>query len=195
MKKHRTITASFNCLGSLVLLSFVTSCTPYQQQGAAIGALGGAGLGAIAGNDGGDVVTGAALGAAAGAGVSAYREDQQRRANTPNYRPPSQDNRPQSYTPPADRPTYRPPAPSLPSTSTPARTSSGEYPMARPALKPGTVISPYPPYNVLNVEGAASGTRLCDPSTIPIDPSTGRQYINPATGQPDVKRGKYFIVP
>lgn len=176
-------------MGSLLLFS-MASCTPYQQQGAAIGALGGAGLGAIAGDDGGDVVTGAALGAAAGAGVSAYREEQQRRSN--------QGYNNNSYTPPAQRPSYQPPAPTptpTPSTTSPSRTSSGEYPLAMPGVKANTVISPYPPFNVLDTTGAKKGDKLCDPSTIPIDPATGKQYVNPSTGLPDVKRGKYFIVP
>jgi hypothetical protein len=175
--------------GSFVLLGAI-SCTPYQQQGAAIGALGGAGLGAIAGDDGGDVVTGAALGAAAGAGVSAYREEQQRR-NNQSY------NSTRTYTPPSQRPTYQPPPKQIPSTlpSQPAQTSSGKYPMATPSIKANTVISPYAPYNVIDVTGFKSGDKLCDPSTIPNDPATGKPYINPTNGLPDVKRGKYFIVP
>ncbi|MGJ8726081.1 MAG: hypothetical protein ACSHYB_16110 [Roseibacillus sp.] len=185
MKKQNFLKSLSALLSSTALFAAV-SCTPYQQQGAAIGALGGAGLGAIAGDDGGDVATGAALGAAAGAGVSAYRENQQRNANQ-SY------NNTRTYTPPAQRPTYQPPAPKIP--TTPARTSNGSIPMATPSIKANTVISPYPPYNVLDTTGASSGDKLCDPSTIPVDPSTGKQYVNPSTGQPDVKRGKYFIVP
>lgn len=186
MKRQNFLPTLALSLGSAAVLA-LASCTPYQQQGAAIGALGGAGLGAIAGDDGGDVVTGAALGAAAGAGVSAYREEQQRRANS-DY-----NNNSQTYTPPAQRPTYQPPAATIP--STPSRTSTGEFPLAMPGVKSNTVISPYPPFNVLDTTGAKKGDKLCDPSTIPIDPATGKQYVNPATGQPDVKRGKYFIVP
>ncbi len=176
-------------------LAVVVSCTPYQQQGAAIGALGGAGLGAIAGDDTGDVLTGAALGAAAGTGVAAYREEQTRRSRS---RQPFNNNAApsQQTAPPTQRPSYQPPPrtanPPLPQTS---RTSSGSYPVATPSIKPNTVISPYPPYNVLDTTGAKSGDKLCDPSTIPIDPATGKQYTDPRTGLPDVKRGKYFIVP
>lgn len=190
----QTLTRSLLAVtGSIALLGAV-SCTPYQQQGAAIGALGGAGLGAIAGNDTGDIVTGAALGAAAGTGVTAYQEEQQRRAsqsynNTRTYKPAPSYNNP----PPQQRPTYQPPAPSV--TQPPSRTSTGSYPLATPSIKPNTVISPYPPYNVLDTTGANSGDKLCDPSTIPTDPSTGKPYVNPSTGLPDVKRGKYFIVP
>lgn len=192
--KNMNLLKTLPALLTSIALATAVSCTPYQQQGAAVGALGGAGLGAIAGNDGSDVVTGAALGAAAGAGVAAYREDQSRRSNSQPYAPP----RSQRYTPPAQRPTYQPPPrTTTPSTSPaqPSRTSSGKYPMATPSIKPNTVISPYPPYNVLDTTGASSGDKLCDPSTIPIDPATGKQYVNPATGLPDVKRGKYFIVP
>ena len=127
---------------------------------------------------------------------TAYQNEPQERNNqsynsTRTYTPPSQ--RP-SYTPPAQRPTYQPPAPpTLPSTT--ARASNSSVPMATPSIKADTVISPYPPYNVLSTIGASSGDKLCDPSTIPIDPSTGKQYVNASTGQLDVKRGKYFIVP
>ena len=184
-------------VGGLVLLGAV-SCTPYQQQGAAIGALGGAGIGAIAGNDTGDIVTGAALGGAAGAGVTAYQEEQQRRSNqsynsTRSYQPAPSYNDPPAQRPGYQRPSYQPPAPSYP--QTPSRTTSGSYPTATPSIKANTVISPYPPYNVLDTTGAKSGDKLCDPSTIPTDPSTGQPYVDPATGRPDVKRGKYFIVP
>lgn len=187
MKKKNFLKNLSALLSSLALIGAI-SCTPYQQQGAAVGALGGAGLGAIAGNDGGDIVTGAALGAAAGTGISAYRERQSQpnsRANSQNYRPPNQ------------RPTYTPPPRTIPSTppAQPTHTSSSKYPMATPSIKPNTVISPYAPYNVLDTTGAKSGDKLCDPSTIPIDPATGKQYVNPDTGLPDVKRGKYFIVP
>lgn len=190
MKSNQILKKLTLALGSVGLLAAV-SCTPYQQQGAAIGALGGAGVGAIAGGDGSDVITGAALGAAAGAGVSAYREEQQRRNNrnynaNPNYRP-------APLTPSTQRPTYQPPPPTIP--TAPARTSSGKYPTATPSIKANTVISPYPPYNVLDTGGASSGDKLCDPSTIPNDPATGKPYIDPRTGEPDVKRGKYFIVP
>lgn len=195
-RKSLTRTTSL-LLGSLILLSAV-SCTPYQQQGAAVGGLAGAGLGAIVGDDGGDILTGAALGAAAGTGVTAYQENQQAQANqsynnTRTYNQAPNYNQQQNYTPPAERPTYQTPPIKTPVIQ--SQTSSGTIPSAIPSQQANTVISPYPPYNVLDTGGAASGTKLCDPSTIPIDPATGKSYIDPNTGLPDVKRGKYFLVP
>ena len=46
------ITRSLALSTSSLALFLLASCTPYQQQGAAVGALGGAAVGAIAGNDG-----------------------------------------------------------------------------------------------------------------------------------------------
>lgn len=189
MKNMNFLKSLSTLLSSCALISAI-SCTPYQQQGAAIGALGGAGLGAIAGNDGSDIITGAAIGAAAGTGVGAYRDEQQRRNNQSL-------NNSRSYTPPSQRPSYQPPPRNVPSTtaSQPSRTSTGKYPTATPSIKVNTVISPYAPYNVIDVTGFKSGDKLCDPSTIPTNPATGKPYTNPDTGLPDVKRGKYFIVP
>lgn len=172
--------------GSVALFLFA-SCTPYQQQGAAVGALGGAALGALAGDDGGDVVRGAAIGAAAGTGVTAYQEERQRRSNaTPNNN--------QSYQQPAPQSSYQPPA-TIPSTPSRSPSSSGSYPVATAGITPNTAISPYAPYNVLDITGYKAGDKVCDPSTIPVDPTTGKQYINPTTGRLDVKKGKYFLVP
>jgi hypothetical protein len=39
-----------------------------------------------------------------------------------------------------------------------------EYPVAEPTEKPGMVISPYSPYNVIDVEGFKSGDLAKDPS-------------------------------
>lgn len=50
----------------LALLSLVTGCTT-TQEGAVIGGLGGAGLGAIIGNQSGHAAGGAAIGGVAGA--------------------------------------------------------------------------------------------------------------------------------
>lgn len=172
--------------GSVALFLFA-SCSPYQQQGAAVGALGGAALGAIAGDDGGDVVRGAAIGAAAGTGVTAYQEERQRRNDQSSRSS-------QSSQQPAPQSSYQAPA-TIPSTPTRTTTSSSSYPVATAGITPNTAISPYPPYNVLDITGYKSGAKVCDPSTIPIDPATGKQYINPNTGEYDVKRGKYFLVP
>lgn len=115
-------------------------CTPYQQQGALVGTLAGGALGAIAGDDGDDVVRAAAFGAAAGTAAAAIHEDSMRRraANPP----------PSGYNSPP------------PGTSTPG--SSG-YPLARRTSKPNQVLSPYPPYNVIDVTGFKSGDLARDP--------------------------------
>ena len=182
MKTLTFLKALPSLAGTFALFAAV-SCTPYQQQGAGIGALAGAGLGAVAGDDSGDVIRGAAAGAAVGTGVGAYRDSQQKRTYTPqaqtqpSYQPPSQP----SYTPPAPKP--------IPTVN------NSKYPVAMNSIKANTVISPYAPYNVIDITGFKSGDKLCDPSTIPNDPATGKPYIDPSSGRPDVKRGKYFIVP
>ena len=171
-------------LSSLAL--FITvSCVPYPQQNA-IGVIGRPQLNnSTSNNSNGNAINQSNP----NTGSSSYRE---------NLQPPSNSgyNDPNSYTPQIKKPTYQPPARTIPTLpSTPTRTSSGQYPTATPSIEPNTVISPYAPYNVLTTIGASSGDKMCDPSTIPIDPATGKQYIDPNTGQLDVKRGKYFLVP
>jgi len=63
---------------------------------------------------------------------------------------------PQPYGQPPDvsPPGFNPP---------PAPTQPGEYPIARPTAKIDEVISPYEPYNVINVEGYKSGQLVRDP--------------------------------
>jgi hypothetical protein len=46
----------------------------------------------------------------------------------------------------------------------PQPTRPGEYPVARPTANPNEVISPYPPYNIIDVEGFRSGQLARDPS-------------------------------
>jgi hypothetical protein len=134
-----------------------SSCTQYQQQGAALGALGGAAIGGLAGDDSGDVIRGAAIGAAAGAGAAALKEESDRRAGY--------------YNSGGDQP---PPQPAKP------KQTSG-YPLATPIEgKPGQVISPYKPHNVIDVRGYRSGQLARDPSTAPIDKETGKSDINQA---------------
>lgn len=132
-----------------------SSCTQYQQQGAAVGALGGAAVGALAGDNSSDVVRGAAIGAAAGTGAAALKEESDRRAGY--------------YNTGGDQPA--PPEP---------RQRSG-YPLATPIEgKPGQVISPFKPHNVIDVRGYRSGQLARDPSTAPIDKTTGKADINQA---------------
>lgn len=122
-------------------------CTPYQQQGAAIGGLAGGALGAIAGDDHRDVLRGAALGAAAGTGIAAAAESSGRNA------PPPYGAAPQPYGNPAP-----------PSGSTPPPPSQPDYPTARRTSNPDRVISPFAPYNVIDVAGFSSGDLARDPT-------------------------------
>ncbi len=52
--------------------------------------------------------------------------------------------------------------------------------------KPGYVISPFKPYNVLEVKHLKPGTLAYDPFTAPKDP---------ATGKADIRKAKIFRVP
>ena len=119
----------------------LNSCTPYQQQGAGLGALGGAAVGAIAGDDSDDVLRGAALGAAAGAGAAALKENSDRNRGYYNT---GGDQAP-------------PPKPS-------AQPDTGKYPVATATDNSNLVISPYKPHNVIDVRGFQSGQLAKDPS-------------------------------
>jgi hypothetical protein len=132
--------------GALSFL-FLASCTQHQQQGAGIGALGGAAVGALAGDSGGDVVRGAAVGAALGTGVAALTEQQRREAA-----------RDDGY--------YRNSNPygEAPAETTPSRPAGNSYPVAERTNNPDQVISPFPPYNVIDVAGFRSGQLARDPS-------------------------------
>lgn len=106
----------------------VSSCTPYQQQGAAVGGLAGGAVGAIAGGNSRSTLRGAALGAGLGAGIAAMQENQQGARSSSG--PPPQ----------------------------------GGYPYAERTSTRGEVISPYAPYNVIDVRGMRSGSLALDPS-------------------------------
>lgn len=66
------------------------------------------------------------------------------------------------YAPPQDT-TYSDPAP-----PPPVATRPGEYPTARRTANPNEVISPYEPYNIIDVEGFRSGQLARDPSNSKI---------------------------
>ena len=136
-----------------------SSCTHQQQQGAAIGTLGGAAIGAVAGDDSRDVLRGAALGAALGTGVAALSEDAQRRreAEMNYYGSPGQGGNPPGGQ--ASQPPYQAPI------SPPAQPGRDPYPMAQRTNIPNQVISPYPPYNVMDVTDVRSGQLARDPKT------------------------------
>jgi len=95
-----------------------------------------------------DDTHGAALGAAAGAGIAAG----------PESGPYAPQGGPGAY---PNSGGYEPPA-----TSTPPRTSTGpgSYPYAEKTANPDQVLSPYPPYNVIDVAGFRSGQLARDPS-------------------------------
>ena len=52
--------------------------------------------------------------------------------------------------------------------------------------KPGIVISPYKPYNLIDVKHLKPGNAAYDPTTAQIDPKTGK---------PDISTAKIFIIP
>jgi hypothetical protein len=114
-----------------LLAGLLASCTPHQQQGAALGGLAGGALGAVAGGDSEAAITGAALGAGLGAGIAAMQENQRAAADP-----------------------YRGTAP-----------AANDYPYAEKTRTPGEVISPYAPYNVMDVRGLRSGSLALDPSS------------------------------
>ena len=132
----KTLRTTF-ILGALATALTFTSCTPYQQQGAAVGGLGGLAVGAIAGDDTEDALAGAAIGAAVGAGAAALKEESDRKKN---------------YN--ASREQAPPPPPA----------SSGDYPKATKTDNPNLVISPYKPHNVIDVRGFSGGQLAKDPS-------------------------------
>lgn len=115
---------------ALLLAAVLASCTPYQQQGAAMGGLAGGAIGAVAGGDTDSTIRGAAIGAGVGAGIAAMQENQAGAAGRPTPPPPP----------------------------------SGGYPYAERTSTPGLVISPYPPYNVIDASGLRSGSKAIDTS-------------------------------
>ena len=139
-------------LGALAGVFVLNSCTRYQAQGAGVGALGGAAVGALAGNDRRDVARGAAIGAALGTGIAAAQENERRRQTPPDdyYRGDGGGYR-EEY-----REEYR-------RETSPAPRQ--DYPYAERTGSPNRVVSPYGPnYNVIDVTGFRSGQLAKDPS-------------------------------
>jgi|GEM_PF-643346 len=137
---------------SAVALWVLPACTEYQQQGAAVGALGGAALGALAGSDTDDVIRGAAIGAAAGTGAAALKEEHDRRRGLDN------------------RPPHHPSAPPQP---------SGDYPKAFRTDNPYRVISPYKPNNVIDISNNPKTGQPFRRGDYAIDPSNGKIFEVP----------------
>ncbi len=55
-----------------------------------------------------------------------------------------------------------------------------------PQNRPNMVVSPYRPYNIIDVKGYKSGEIVGDPSTA---------KVNPSTGKPDLSTSKHFRIP
>lgn len=130
----------------------LASCTSYQQQGALVGGLVGAGAGALLGDDHQDVIAGAAVGAGVGAAGAAVHENEMRRRNAGHQGIQS----PHGYQG-SDQPAPQPspqPAP-----------QPQDYPTAQRTTTPGEVLSPYPPNNRIDVSGFRSGQLVKDPNT------------------------------
>ena len=131
----------------MVALAALTSCSTQQQQWGLGGAAAGAAAGAILGDDSGDVVRGAAIGGAAGVGAGIYDE---RKKSSGGQNP--------TFPTTPGQPVYSQPTPP------PAPVSPG-LPTATVTNQPGIVVSPFPPYNKVNVTGFKSGTKAKDPYT------------------------------
>lgn len=55
-----------------------------------------------------------------------------------------------------------------------------------PQGRPNMIVSPYRPYNIIDVKGYRSGDIVGDPSTAKVNPSTGKL---------DMKTSKHFRIP
>lgn len=133
---------------SLALLGAV-GCSSYQQQGALMGGLAGAGLGAIFGDDHQDAVAGAAIGAGLGAAGAAAHENARRQQQGFGRGPATFQRAPQRF-------------PGTP------QTQARQYPTAQRTTTPGQVFSPYPPHHRIDVTGYRSGQLVRDPETSEI---------------------------
>jgi hypothetical protein len=114
-----------------------------------LGAATGAAIGGIAGRDGRSTVTGAAIGAAGGYLIGKAVQRDRRRAYSEGYYDGRGDDR------------YRD-----------DRYRDDRYPVGRLTNREGFVVSPYHPYNRIDVRGIPRGAQV-------EDPSTGKIFINP----------------
>lgn len=137
---------------SLVVVLTFSSCETTGDN-VLLGAATGAAIGGIAGRDGRSALTGAAIGAAGGYLIGKAVQHERRRAYSDGYYDGREDDR------------YR----------RDDRYDRGErerYPLGRLTSRDGFVISPYHPYNRIDVRGIPRGAQV-------EDPSTGRIFINP----------------
>ena len=148
-----TFRSAAAALAAASLLS-LSSCTQYQQQGAAVGALAGAGVGALAGDDTDDVVRGAAIGAGLGAGAAAVKEESDRRKGYYNT---GGDQAP----PPQPKP------------------STGNYPKGFKTDNPVQVISPYEPHNLIDISKNPKTGQPFQSGDLVKDPSNGQIFRLP----------------
>ena len=137
---------------SLTLLaSFAFTGCETPGESALLGAATGAVIGGSLHGRGDQALVGAAIGAGSGYLIGKAVQHERRRAYEDGY----YDGRG-----PDDR-DYRD-----------YRDDRSRYPLGRPTHHPGFVISPYPPYNRIDVRGIPRGAQV-------EDPSTGRIFINP----------------
>lgn len=145
-------TTTFLKAGLTAAALTLISCSPTQQKYGLLGAAGGAAAGALLGGDDSDIGKGAAAGAALGTGYGVYK-DRQQQSNPPSggaYGSPAPQN---------PQPEMVPPPRAVPPTNAP------DYPKAWSTDTPGIVISPYKPYNKVNVRGFEPGQLARDPKT------------------------------
>lgn len=96
-----------------------------------------------------------------------YRNGEPYYPYAPGGRPPEPEVGTYEPLPGAPAPETRPAPPETrpaPPEPRPAPIPRPSYPVARTTGQPGRVLSPYPPYNVIDVEGFQSGALAKDPS-------------------------------
>jgi hypothetical protein len=138
-------------LALIVAMSF--SACETTGDNVLLGAATGAAIGGIAGRDGRSALTGAAIGAAGGYLIGKAVQHERRRAYSDGYYDGRGDDR------------YR-------QDDRYYRDERDRYPEGRLTSREGFVISPYHPYNRIDVRGIPRGAKV-------EDPSTGRIFINP----------------
>jgi len=138
-----------------LLVAFAFSACETTGDNVLLGAATGAAIGGLAGGSGRDAVTGAAIGAAGGYLIGKAVQYDRRRVYSEGYYDGRGD---RGYD---DR--YR---------RDDDRDYRDHYPVARRTNRSGFVISPYYPYNRIDVRGIPRGARV-------EDPSVGKIFINP----------------
>jgi len=130
-------------LSLALLIAFAFTACETPGQSALTGAAAGGAIGGLLTGRPGGVLTGAAIGAGTGYLVGKQVQYDRQQAYDAGY-----------YEGHGDR------------------DEGDRYPVGRFTDRPGFVLSPYPPYNRIDVRGIPRGARV-------QDPSTGRIFINP----------------